>query len=150
MKLVRTRQNTLMWIVDVLLTLLAWGGLIWLLARGISAMLETHGGPRIEAPIFAALNTLQVYLWIALFNAVILISWARYQQHRGRKFAQRRAEAGHFHQPTGNQRRTRIGAEADAVRHTCPDGNDVFHRAAELHADKVRVDVDAEAFATVQ
>lgn len=51
MKLVRTRQNTLMWIVDVLLTLLAWGGLIWLLARGISAMLETHGGPRIEAPI---------------------------------------------------------------------------------------------------
>lgn len=93
MKLVRTRQNTLMWIVDVLLTLLAWGGLIWLLARGISAMLETHGGPRIEAPIFAALNTLQVYLWIALFNAVILISWARYQQHRGRKFAQRRAEA---------------------------------------------------------
>lgn len=64
--------------------------------------------------------------------------------------AQRRAEAGHFHQPTGNQRRTRIGAEADAIRHTCPDGNDVFHRAAELHADKVRVDVDAEAFAAVQ
>ncbi len=59
--------------------------------------------------------------------------------------AQRCAEAGHFHQPTGNQRRTRIGAEADAIRHTCPDGNDVFHRAAELHADKVRVDVDAEA-----
>lgn len=93
MKLVRTRQNTVMWIIDVVLTLVAWGGLIWLLARGINAMLETHGGPRIEAPIFAALNTLQVYLWIALFNAVILISWARYQQRRGRKFAQRRAEA---------------------------------------------------------
>lgn len=93
MKLIRTRQNSVMWIVDVVLTLLAWAGLIWLLARGISAMLETHGGPRIEAPIFAALNTLQTYLWIALFNAVILVSWARYQQHRGRKFAQRRAEA---------------------------------------------------------
>lgn len=93
MKLVRTRQNTLMWIIDVVLTLLAWGGLIWLLARGIGAMLETHGGPRIEAPIFAALNTLQIYLWIALFNAVILISWARYQQRKGRKFAQRRAQA---------------------------------------------------------
>ncbi|NVZ20919.1 poly-beta-1,6-N-acetyl-D-glucosamine biosynthesis protein PgaD [Pseudomonas costantinii] len=93
MKLVRTRQNSVMWIIDVLLTLLAWGGLIWLLARGITAMLETHGGPRLDAPIFSALNTLQVYLWIALFNAVILISWARYQQHRGRKFAQRRAEA---------------------------------------------------------
>jgi biofilm PGA synthesis protein PgaD len=93
MKLVRTRQSTVMWIVDVVLTLLAWAGLIWLLVRGITSMLETHGGPRIEAPIFAALNTLQVYMWIALFNAVILVSWARYQQRKGRKFAQRRAEA---------------------------------------------------------
>ena len=93
MKLVRTRQHPVMWVIDVLLTLLAWAGLIWLLARGITSMLETHGGPRIEAPTFAALNTLQIYLWIALFNAVILISWARYQQRKGRKFAQRRAEA---------------------------------------------------------
>ena len=93
MKLVRTRQHSVMWLIDVLLTLMAWAGLIWLLARGMSAMLETHGGPRLEAPIFAALNTLQIYLWIAVFNALILISWARYQQRRGRKFAQRRAEA---------------------------------------------------------
>ena len=93
MKLVRTRQNLVMWIIDVVLTLLAWAGLVWLLARGMNAMLETHGGPRLEAPIFAALNTLQIYLWIALFNAVILIAWARYQQRKGRKFAQRRAEA---------------------------------------------------------
>ena len=93
MKLVRTRQRKVMWIIDVLLTLMAWAGLIWLLARGINSMLETHGGPRIQAPIFAALNTLQVYLWIALFNAVILVSWARYQQRKGRKFAQRRAQA---------------------------------------------------------
>lgn len=93
MKLIRTRQNSVMWIIDVVLTLLAWAGLIWLLARGINAMLETHGGPRIEAPIFAALNTLQIYLWIALFNALILVTWARYQQRKGRKFAQRRAEA---------------------------------------------------------
>ncbi|MBB6289625.1 biofilm PGA synthesis protein PgaD [Pseudomonas sp. SJZ103] len=93
MKLVRTRQSTVMWLIDVLLTLMAWAGLVWLLARGITSMLNTHGGPRIEAPIFAALNTLQIYLWIALFNAVILVTWARYQQRKGRKFAQRRAEA---------------------------------------------------------
>ena len=93
MKLVRTRQRSVIWIIDVLLTLMAWAGLIWLLARGIISMLQTHGGPRIEAPIFAALNTLQIYLWIAVFNAVILVSWARYQQRKGRKFAQRRAEA---------------------------------------------------------
>ncbi|TFY88372.1 poly-beta-1,6-N-acetyl-D-glucosamine biosynthesis protein PgaD [Pseudomonas nabeulensis] len=93
MKLVRTRQRKVMWLIDVLLTLMAWAGLIWLLARGINAMLETHGGPRLEAPIFAALNTLQVYMWIAVLNAVILVSWARYQQRKGRKFAQRRAQA---------------------------------------------------------
>ncbi|MBC3300050.1 poly-beta-1,6-N-acetyl-D-glucosamine biosynthesis protein PgaD [Pseudomonas sp. SWRI18] len=93
MKLVRTRQRSVMWVIDVLLTLMAWAGLIWLLARGINSILQTHGGPRFEAPIFAALNTLQIYLWIAVFNAIILISWARYQQRRGRKFAQRRAEA---------------------------------------------------------
>ena len=93
MKLIRTRQRKVMWFIDVLLTLFAWAGLIWLLVRGISSMLDTHGGPRIEAPIFAALNTLQVYMWIALFNAVILVSWARYQQRKGRKFAQRRAQA---------------------------------------------------------
>ena len=93
MKLIRTRQRSVMWIIDVLLTLMAWAGLIWLLARGIGSMLDSHGGPRIEAPIFAALNTLQIYLWIALFNAVILVCWARYQQRKGRKFAQRRAEA---------------------------------------------------------
>lgn len=93
MKLVRTRQRSVMWVIDVLLTLIAWAGLIWLLARGINSILQTHGGPRLEAPIFAALNTLQIYLWIAVFNAIILISWARYQQRRGRQFAQRRAEA---------------------------------------------------------
>ncbi|PHN24235.1 poly-beta-1,6-N-acetyl-D-glucosamine biosynthesis protein PgaD [Pseudomonas sp. ICMP 460] len=93
MKLVRTRQNVVMWIIDVVLTLVAWAGLLWLLSRGINAMLETHGGPRLEAPIFAALNTLQTYLWIAVCNALILISWARYQQRRGRQFAQRRAAA---------------------------------------------------------
>ncbi len=61
MKLVRTSPKH----TDVdrrcaLLTLLAWGGLIWLLARGISAMLGNPRRPRIERPIFAALNTLQV------------------------------------------------------------------------------------------
>ena len=30
---------------------------------------------------------------LILFNALILVSWARYQQRKGRKFAQRRAEA---------------------------------------------------------
>ncbi|MFO2466065.1 poly-beta-1,6-N-acetyl-D-glucosamine biosynthesis protein PgaD [Pseudomonas sp. 15FMM2] len=93
MNLIRTSQRPVMWAIDVLLTLLAWAGLITLLVRGLVPMLETHGGPRIDAPIFAALNTLQIYLWVALFNAVLLIGWARYQQRRGKHFAQRRSTA---------------------------------------------------------
>ena len=93
MNLIRTPQRPVMQAIDIFLTLMAWAGLVILLVRGLVPMLDSNGGPRIDAPIFAALNTLQIYLWIALFNALILISWARYQQRRGRKFAQRRAEA---------------------------------------------------------
>ncbi|WP_017478043.1 MULTISPECIES: poly-beta-1,6-N-acetyl-D-glucosamine biosynthesis protein PgaD [unclassified Pseudomonas] len=93
MNLIRTQQRPVMWAIDVFLTLLAWAGLILLLVRGMVPMLDSHGGPRIEAPIFAALDTLQIYLWIAVFNAAILISWARYQQQRGKRFAQRRSAA---------------------------------------------------------
>lgn len=93
MNLIRTRQRPVMLAIDILLTLMAWIGLVVLLVRGLLPMLETHGGPRIDAPIFAALGTLQIYLWIALVNAAILIGWARYQQRRGKYFAQRRIQA---------------------------------------------------------
>lgn len=91
MNLIRTPQRPVMQAIDIFLTLMAWAGLVILLVRGLVPMLDSNGGPRIDAPIFAALNTLQIYLWIALFNAVLLITWARYQQRRGKQFAQRRA-----------------------------------------------------------
>lgn len=93
MNLIRTSQRPVMRAVDVVLTLLAWCGLVLLLVRGLVPMLDTHGGPRLEAPIFAAMQTLQIYLWIAVFNALLLIAWARYQQRRGKQFAQRRSTA---------------------------------------------------------
>ena len=48
---------------------------------------------RIDASAFDALGTLQIYLWVAVFNAVVLISWARYQQRKSKSFAQRRLPA---------------------------------------------------------
>lgn len=92
MNLIRTPQRRAMWALDVFLTLLAWAGLVLLLIRGLAPMLQVHGAAQVEAPIFAALETLQIYLWIALFNALVLIGWARYQQQRGKRFAQRRSE----------------------------------------------------------
>ncbi|MBK5303106.1 MULTISPECIES: poly-beta-1,6-N-acetyl-D-glucosamine biosynthesis protein PgaD [Gammaproteobacteria] len=93
MKIIRTRQRPFLVLIDVFLTVLAWVGLLYLLARGLWPLIDTHEGPRIDASFFDALGTLQIYLWIALLNAVILITWARYQQRKSKSFAQRRLPA---------------------------------------------------------
>ncbi|MDT9675701.1 poly-beta-1,6-N-acetyl-D-glucosamine biosynthesis protein PgaD [Pseudomonas sp. JV414] len=93
MKIIRTRQRPFLVVIDVFLTVLAWVGLLYLLARGLWPLIDTHDGPRIDASFFDALGTLQIYLWVALLNAVILITWARYQQRKSKSFAQRRLPA---------------------------------------------------------
>ncbi|MBK5509625.1 poly-beta-1,6-N-acetyl-D-glucosamine biosynthesis protein PgaD [Pseudomonas sp. TH15] len=94
MKIIRTRQRPFLIVIDVILTVLAWVGLLFLLIRGLWPLIETHaGGPRIDNSAFEALGTLQIYLWVALFNAVVLISWARYQHRKSKSFAQRRLPA---------------------------------------------------------
>ncbi|WKV96770.1 poly-beta-1,6-N-acetyl-D-glucosamine biosynthesis protein PgaD [Pseudomonas sp. H22_DOA] len=91
MKIIRTRQRPILVVIDVILTVVAWVGLLFLLVRGLWPLMETHAGaPRIDSSAFDALGTLQIYLWIAVVNAVILIAWARYQQRKSRSFAQRR------------------------------------------------------------
>ena len=91
MKIIRTRQRPILVVIDVILTVVAWVGLLFLLMRGLWPLMETHAGaPRIDSSAFDALGTLQIYLWIAVVNAVILIAWARYQQRKSRSFAQRR------------------------------------------------------------
>lgn len=93
MKIIRTRQRPFLVVIDVFFTVLAWIGLLYLLAQGLWSLIDTHDGPRINASFFDALGTLQIYLWVALLNAVILIGWARYQQRKSKRFAQRRLPA---------------------------------------------------------
>lgn len=93
MKIIRTRQRPFLIVIDAFFTILAWIGLLYLLVRGLWPLIDTHGGPRIDASFFDALGTLQIYLWVALFNAVVLISWARYQHRKSKSFAQRRLPA---------------------------------------------------------
>ncbi|NWA04953.1 poly-beta-1,6-N-acetyl-D-glucosamine biosynthesis protein PgaD [Pseudomonas gingeri] len=93
MKIIRTRQRPFMAIVDAVLTLLAWIGLLYLLIQGLWPLLDGHAGPRIDISFFDALNTLQIYLWIGLLNAALLIAWARYQQRKSRSYSQRRLPA---------------------------------------------------------
>ncbi len=93
MKIIRTRQRPFMLVIDVVLTLLAWIGLLSLLLKGLWPLLDGHTGPRINISIFDALNTLQVYLLVGLLNAAVLIAWARYQQRKSRSYSQRRLPA---------------------------------------------------------
>jgi len=89
MKIIRTRQRPFMVVVDVVLTVLAWVGLLYLLIRGLIPLLDTHEGPRFESGMLGALTTLQFYAWVAVLNALLLISWARYRQRRNRNYPPR-------------------------------------------------------------
>jgi biofilm PGA synthesis protein PgaD len=93
MKIIRTRQRPFLVVIDAFFTVLAWIGLLYLLVRGLWPLIDTHDGPRIDASVFDALGTLQIYLWVAVLNAVILITWARYQHRKSKSFAQRRLPA---------------------------------------------------------
>ncbi|AZE45908.1 Biofilm PGA synthesis auxiliary protein PgaD [Pseudomonas chlororaphis] len=90
MKIIRTRQRPVLVLVDAAFTVLAWIGLLYLLVRGLWPLIDTHDGPRIEVGVLEALGTLQIYLWVALLNAAVLILWARYQQRKSKSFARRR------------------------------------------------------------
>jgi len=93
MKIIRTRQRPFMVLVDVVLTALAWAGLWYLLIQGLLPLFDGHTGPRIDISFFDALNTLEVYLWVGLLNAAVLIAWARYQQRKSRGYTRRRLPA---------------------------------------------------------
>ncbi|MHC8316815.1 poly-beta-1,6-N-acetyl-D-glucosamine biosynthesis protein PgaD [Pseudomonas sp. LB3P31] len=93
MKIIRTRQRPFLVVIDAFFTVLAWIGLLYLLVTGLWPLVDRQNGPRIDAAVFDALGTLQIYLWVALINAVILISWARYQHRKSRSYAQRRLPA---------------------------------------------------------
>jgi len=93
MKIITTRQRPFLVVVDAIMTLLAWIGLLYLLIQGLWPLFDGHTGPRIDVSFFDALNTLEVYLWVGLLNAAVLISWARYQQRKSRSYSQRRLPA---------------------------------------------------------
>ncbi|MGZ0781805.1 poly-beta-1,6-N-acetyl-D-glucosamine biosynthesis protein PgaD [Pseudomonas sp. TKO26] len=89
MKIIRTRQRPFMLVVDIILTVLAWVGLLYLLIRGLIPLLDKHEGPRIEVGMLDALTTLQFYGLVAVINALLLVSWARYRQRRNRNYPPR-------------------------------------------------------------
>ena len=87
--LIFTARSWLPRLIDLILTLLAWCGFIWLFATGLLHILHStpYGGPR---PLSSGMDTLTLYFAIALFNALVLIGWAKYNQLRFRTERRRR------------------------------------------------------------
>lgn len=76
-------------IIDILLTLLAWSGFIWLFIHSMLHMVHTSAtaGPR---PLASGLGSIALYIAIVLFNGLLLIGWAKYNQFRFRVERRRR------------------------------------------------------------
>ncbi|MDX7991838.1 poly-beta-1,6-N-acetyl-D-glucosamine biosynthesis protein PgaD [Xenorhabdus littoralis] len=81
--LIFTEQRPLPHLIDILLTILIWAGFIYLFALGL--LNSPHHGPRLFASVFTSeLGSITLYIAIAVFNALLLIGWAKYNQYRFR------------------------------------------------------------------
>ncbi|MGP3593682.1 poly-beta-1,6-N-acetyl-D-glucosamine biosynthesis protein PgaD [Vagococcus sp. WN89Y] len=68
---------------DVLLTLIAWSGFLWLIYAGMvrAFIAQPNIGPR---PFASNFSSVVIYLIVAATYGGLLIIWARYNQHRFR------------------------------------------------------------------
>lgn len=83
--LIRTQQRLLPRIIDTLLTLLAWGGMAYLLVQGVAAVIANgQQGPRpsLGMEFLLTLDTLLIYLLVALGISLALLVWAKYNEHQ--------------------------------------------------------------------
>ena len=83
--LIHTEQRAIPRWIDIIITALAWVGFIFLFAKGFFDMIgrAPNMGPiPFRLYILSGLTTIALYVAIALFNAVIIIVWAKYNQVR--------------------------------------------------------------------
>lgn len=90
--LICTERRILPRLLDTLFTLLAWVGFSWLVGQGLINVLHTQPDTGIR-PLALNVSTISMYLLIALFNAMLLVLWARYNQRRFAVERRRRAAA---------------------------------------------------------
>ncbi len=79
--LILTEQRPIPRLIDSLLTILAWVGFIYLFTMGL--WIFSHHDARLSTlPLSSELNAIALYIAIAIFNALLLIVWAKYNQRR--------------------------------------------------------------------
>ena len=81
--LIFTERRLLPRIIDVLLTLIAWVGFLYLIYKGLITALA-HSPYMGVRPFFTTLDTVTFYILVALVNGLVLIGWAKYNQFRFR------------------------------------------------------------------
>lgn len=83
--IIRTRRAPLRRAFDAVLTALAWTGFFYLFASGIRDIL-VEAATGLDVPFWSALmptmGTLSVYVLVGVFNGVVLLVWALYNQVR--------------------------------------------------------------------
>ncbi len=81
--LIFTERRLLPRIIDVLLTIFAWVGFLYLIYKGLITALA-HSPYMGVRPFFTTLDTVTFYILVALVNGLVLIGWAKYNQFRFR------------------------------------------------------------------
>ncbi|CCW29389.1 HmsS, Haemin storage system protein S [Xenorhabdus nematophila F1] len=79
--LIFTEQRLSPRLIDIILTILAWIGFIYLFMVGL--FYSSHHSPN-PFTFTSELNSIILYIFIAVFNAFLLIGWAKYNQCRFR------------------------------------------------------------------
>ncbi|MBD2814289.1 poly-beta-1,6-N-acetyl-D-glucosamine biosynthesis protein PgaD [Xenorhabdus sp. Flor] len=81
--LIVTEQRLLPRLIDIILTMLAWAGFAYLFIVGLFN--SPHHGPKPVTSVFTSeVSSIVLYIIIAIFNSLLLIGWARYNQIRFR------------------------------------------------------------------
>jgi biofilm PGA synthesis protein PgaD len=91
--LIKTQQHWLPRTVDSLLTLLAWAGVTYLVIMGVLGMLESNQqGARASLghEFLLTLDTLLIYLMVAVVITAMLFTWAKYNQLRAEWYPRRK------------------------------------------------------------
>lgn len=85
--IIKTPRSRLLASVDVLLTSLAWLALIYLLGKGMLAIVQgQRSGPEVTLfeRFLPSAGTLGAYAIVAVVNACVLLLWAKYNELRFR------------------------------------------------------------------
>lgn len=83
--LIRTQQHMLPRVVDALLTLVAWLGMVYLVVQGVAEVIANgQQGPRpsLGTEFLLTLDTLLIYLLVGIAIGVVLLAWAKYNERR--------------------------------------------------------------------